>query len=581
MPAPSTSPHRISRLPDGLINQIAAGEVVERPAAVVKELIENSLDAGATRIEVLLRDGGTTSITVIDNGSGIDPEDLPLAIERHATSKIAKTEDLEGIMTFGFRGEALSSIAAVSRVTLRSRTETMTSAAQLTIDHGVNDGEIRPVGAPPGTSIIVEGLFDRVPARKKFLKSIATEFTHAAKGFKEVALGNPQSQFFLQHQGTLLHKFVASDRLGRMKEVYRPQWEPLLVTGENEITRMEAYLSPTHLIQSRGELSLFINQRPVRNRALLQAVRSAYLDTLGAHHEPSGVVYLDIQWDSVDVNVHPQKWEVRCLRQEALYPWMVSTIRKAITTQNTPREVRLPEPVFFTPAPFNEQRISEPLPPREIYRPQTLPLSEPAPTLEKKLPPHLRYLGQVKASYLLCEDLEGIVLVDQHALHEKLRFEKLRQDFQDGPLAVQSLLLPLVVRLPSQDAALLQDNLPVFHQMGFELEPFGDGDIAVKTRPALLEESKVEEVLKDGLRRLAEAQGAPEEKEGLSPALHRLFATLACHSVVRANQSLTTMEAESLLGQLDRLEQGWTCPHGRPVLFRIPFGSIEKHFERT
>jgi len=578
---------RIQRLPDVLINQIAAGEVVERPAAVVKELVENSLDAGATRIEVLLTDGGTTSIEVIDNGRGIDPEDLPLAVERHATSKIADARDLEAIATFGFRGEALSSITSVARVSLRTRTQAMSAAALLQIDHGVADGEIRPVGAPVGTSVKVEGLFDKLPARKKFMKSVATEFTHSAKAFKDVALGNPQTSFFLHHQGTLLHKFVASDRLGRMREVLKPQWDPIHVTGENDVTRLEAFLSPTHLIQNRGEVCLYINQRPVRNRALLQAVRSAYLDTLGAHHEPSGVVYLDIQWDWVDVNVHPQKWEVRCLRQEALYPWMVATIRKAISTQNTPREMRLPEPAL--PPVMYEERVSAPLPEREIYRAQALPFetvsssatASPLAPRTNSLPQGLQYLGQVKASYLVCEDREGVVLVDQHALHEKLRFEKLRKDFNEGPLAVQQLLVPLVLRLGSHETSLLQDNLAAFQKMGFEIEPFGDGDIAIKTRPALLEESLVESVLKDSLRRLADSRGMAEEKEGLSPALHRLFATLACHSVVRANQTLSKIEAESLLGQLDRLEQGWTCPHGRPVLFRIPFPSIEKHFQRT
>lgn len=569
------TPRKITRLPEGLINQIAAGEVVERPSAVVKELIENSLDAGASRIEVLLTDGGMTELEVLDNGFGMEPEDLRLSIERHATSKISETKDLEAIGTFGFRGEALSSIAAVSRLTIRTRTEKSPKAHTLSIDFGQLEGELKPTGAPRGTAVVVKNLFEKLPARQKFLKSVATEFSHAAKAFKDVALGNPQAQFFLHHQGSLLYKFIATDRLNRMKEVLKPKWEPVVVRGENDVARVEAYLSPSHLIQSKGELSLYINQRAIRNRSLLQAVRSAYLDTLGAHHEPSGVVYLDIQLDWVDVNVHPQKWEVRCLRQEALYPWLLSTVRKAITTQNTPREMPLPvsRPVEF---------VSEPLPPAERYSPQPLPFTPPQyPAKPQAQASNFRYLGQIKASYLVCEDTEGLILVDQHALHEKFRFEKLRKDFEEGPLKIQTLLVPLILRLASHRLELLQEHLPLFQKMGFELEPFGDGDIAVKTRPALIEESQVQRVLEDSLQQIADAKGIPTEKEGLSPALHRLFATIACHSVVRANQTLSPIEAQSLLSQIERLEQGWTCPHGRPVLFRIPFPSIEKHFERS
>ena len=363
---------RIQRLSDVLISQIAAGEVVERPSSIIKELIENSLDAGARRVDLLLKDGGIAEISVLDDGHGISEVDLPLAIERHATSKVSRLEDLEAIHTFGFRGEALASIASVATLEITSRTAQMEKAASVQVEYG-KVSPVQYVAAPSGTRVTVRGLFEKIPARLKFLRSPGTELSHCTRVLKELALGNPEVAFFLHHQGKLVCSFAAGDRLSRFTDCFKPQWEPLHFEEAATGLSAEGFLSPAHHMADRGEISLFINGRPVRQKTLTSAVRNAYLNTLGPHHEPSGFIFLDVQADWIDVNVHPQKWEVRILRQDSLYAWLMGCLRRLLeSAKKDLAPVLFPEelnrPVGTGSAPTTLSAFSFSAPASGLYR---------------------------------------------------------------------------------------------------------------------------------------------------------------------------------------------------------------------
>jgi DNA mismatch repair protein MutL len=593
-PIPTTYPEnapRVAKIPDLLINQIAAGEVVERPASALKELLENSLDALAKRIEVHLRDGGTSEITVIDDGLGIHPEDLSLCLERHATSKIRQSSELESIATYGFRGEALASIASVAEVDLKSRRRDESSGVSLSVHYGTALDSPKPVGTPVGTTIAVRSLFNRLPARLKFLRSSATEFSHCARVVKELAVGNPQVTFSLHHQGRLVSTFSAPTREQRISEAYSWSWKPIHVEEEAPGIAIDAYLSPGDHVGDRGECLLFVNQRPVKNRGLLAAVRQAYLSTLGPHHEPSGVIYLDIRKDWVDVNVHPQKTEVRCLKQETLFSWIAASVRKAISSQPSVRRMEWnasPQTEAFSPpvayAAFSPQPVTEPTRYVQPSFGEQAPAERVAETrapyvsFEPENTPQWRYLGQAKAAYLLCEDKDGMILVDQHALHEKIRFEELVKQVETNQVPSQRLLVPRIFRPPTELALLLEESQSALCETGIEVEPFGDGDWAIKTVPDRIKESAAESILIESLKEIQKQQLTPKDLSSM--ALKPVLATIACHSVVRAGQSLSALEAEALLKRMPELQMGWTCPHGRPVAFRLSFSEIEKHFER-
>lgn len=625
-------------LPEVLINQIAAGEVVERPASILKELVENSIDAGATRVEVRLWNGGLDKIQILDNGCGMTAEDLALCLTRHATSKIQSAADLESIATFGFRGEALASIAAVSKIEIRSRKPDSSTGYSVDADFGLMTAKPKPVGCPAGTSISVEKLFDRLPARLKFMRSPGTESSHCSKVLKEIACGNPQTQFFLTNQDRKTVEYVASTRPSRFAECFRPAWEPMHVLEENEEASLEAYLTPPHQIQDRGDIWFYINARPIRNRGLLAAVRQAYLATLGPHHDPSGAVFLDIRKDWVDVNVHPQKTEVRCYRQETLFPWILSTIKKEIGKQRTMQSIgRNATPTFDAGAQASGPRLQAPVTgsgsgtdtdagfpdsqmsdfgsrtpaPRYVAQPlladalhggvserlpfwsaSQSPSPKPDPVTDTRGPnpesrssdlapstSWLRYLGQIKASYLVCESTTGLVLVDQHALHEKIRTEELKKRFTAGDLAVQKFLLPKILPFKAELLPVLEESAEALSKFGFEIELFGTGEAALRSRPELIAEEDCGKVLEEILVEINSQHLKPHDI--LNQSLHRLIATMACHSAIRANHLLSPMEAQSLLDRLDRLELGWTCPHGRPILFELSYPQIEHHFERA
>lgn len=559
----------IARLPEILINQIAAGEVVERPANVIKELVENSLDAGSTRIDVQLEDGGISAIAILDNGAGIEASELELALERHTTSKIRRLEDLESIGSYGFRGEALSSIASVSEFEIRSRTAQNESGALIRAAFGKIVEGPRSAPCAVGTAMRVSGLFSQVPARAKFLRSGATEFSHCSRILKELALGNAPVVFSLTHHGKQVYVFTSQTREQRVREVLRVDWKPLEIRETRDEMILEAFLSPPSLIQDRAELFLYINGRSVRNQNLKSAVRSAYLDTLGPHHEPSGAVFLDLRRDWIDVNVHPQKLEVRLLRQEQIYQWLLVSLRKQL--QAAPRAaspLTKPASLSVRPAPL----VAEPRRSWETSRPPLSSESElnwTRPVVPPKAPA-LRYLGQLHATYLLCEDRAGLVFIDQQALQEKQAWEKLERSRMAGQIRSRKLALPRIVRLSSENLERLEKHQTLFQTQGFEVEPFGDGDVSISLIPELLSEDQAETAIQLSLQAL---DSSPDPSRAI-------LATIAKLAAAHPGSALSFSDASALLADLDRPDAEWVSPDGRPVIFRLPLHQIRKHFER-
>jgi DNA mismatch repair protein MutL len=395
---------------------------------------------------------------------------------------------------------------------------------------------------------------------------------------KELALGNPEVSFFLHHNGRLIHSYVAQGRANRVQEALRPSWKPFIIQENHDFFAFEAFLSPPENIQDRGDLLLYINGRSVKHKGIFAAVRNAYASTLGPHHEPVGVIYLSIRKDWLDVNVHPQKWEVRILKQENLYPWVIQVIRKAIGSHRSAKEIILPSEEnkrespsllkdWTPPAQMNFRPIQEPI----IFYDSISPSQD--------SPPLLHYLGQIKATYLLCEDKEGMILMDQHALHEKLTFESLISQLKTQPIAIQPMLVPKVFSLPSEYLPLWENHKDDFAKLGFEMDAFGEKECVLKTHPAQLTDTQSTIALFDLLKMVAKETSL--EGITLDNLIRPWAATVACHASVRAGQALTAIEAKELISRLDHLEMGWTCPHGRPVLLRLSYGQIEKHFKRT
>lgn len=464
----------IRQLPEDLINQIAAGEVVERPASVIKELIENSLDSGASQIEVSLVAGGLDEIRVLDNGCGIFPLDLPLSVQRHATSKIKTANDLEAIGTFGFRGEALSSICSVAQVTLISRTHSDSTGYQITLDQGVARGPIQMVAAPVGTQVIVTGLFKTIPARRKFLRSNHTELTHCQKLLKEITLANPGVRFTLRNENRLLGTWVTSNRRERFQESLKVSWEPIEIRETRDDMILEAYLSPPEQSVARSDLFLFINGRPVRHRPFLSAIRTAFFEVLGPGREPVGTCYLDLRKDWVDVNVHPQKWEVRCFHQESIYSWLLATFRKHLTRW-TPSSSMPSNPSV------NQFRMPSP---------HFSPVSSSANTLTS-YPFNFLFKNE---RFLICEDDAGLIISQLNLLEPQAETSRLLRLWNQGSWPIEGIPVPVVCRPPEKQRGWVENSHSFLKSWGFQTEGFGDGDFTLRTRPTFISEAHVAHV---------------------------------------------------------------------------------------
>ncbi|MEE8435424.1 MAG: DNA mismatch repair endonuclease MutL [bacterium] len=636
------SPPGICVLSDAVINKIAAGEVVERPASVVKELMENALDAGAGNISVTLAEGGKNSITVLDNGWGMGEADAELSIQRHATSKIRDESELASIVTLGFRGEALASIAAVSRFEMTTCADEQAGGLRLEVEGGRVVSKTR-IGFPRGTKIVVEDLFGNTPARKKFLRGHSTEFQHVQTFFTQLALGHPGVRFRLTHNRRLVHDLPRCGTLHeRVYQVFGREMSDglIAVAGSESSLGFDGLIShPSHSRGSRRWQYLMLNGRPIRDTRINHAVYQAYRTLLMKGRHPAYFLNLRIEPEEVDVNVHPTKTEVRLRNPQLVHTVFSRHIHsglkeatrreiwpgEAVSSVLAPgrgqsptagagadqlREPTLPagqalsaweHPAAAMPAPFRGRKpdTSEDGPLFSMgvtfphqgpasaehpfssdafhFQPLTSPAGGDAPEPAAGLiEEDISVLSQFHATYILAQRRDSLVLVDQHAAHERILFENIRLQYYDKTPLSETYLIPLTLELSTQNALLLEQYLPQWNQLGFEIEPFGRNAFQVRQVPGLLSGKDIEALVLEVLDELALFGKSGRLEEAINGIMERI----ACHSAIRAGMQMSREEMEALLSQLKGMDVNLYCPHGRPVWIEITLPELEKRFKR-
>ena len=626
---------RIQLLSPRLANQIAAGEVVERPASVAKELLENSLDSGARRIDVEVEQGGVKLLRVRDDGSGISADDLPLALARHATSKIRELEDLEGVLSLGFRGEALASISSVARLTLTSRTASASEAWQVETEGRDMTPRVQPAAHPVGTSVEVRDLFFNTPARRKFLKAEKTEFDHLQEVIRRLALARFDVAFHLRHNGkSILSLHEAHDETARARRVgaicgggFMEQALPIDV--ERNGLRLWGWVGLPTFSRSQADLQyFFVNGRAVRDKLVAHAVRQAYRDVLFNGRHPTFVLFLELEPNGVDVNVHPTKHEVRFREGRSVHDFLYGTLHRALAdvrpedhlasapaaaaeiTRPTGQqagefgpqgEMRLASPVLEQPqvaqhsisnggsgAGYQYQytpRPSQPLPAaeaqavyREFYKPLNDDAAAPAtlPQSQGDIPPLGFALAQLKGIYILAENAAGLVLVDMHAAHERIMYERLKVAMASEGLSGQPLLVPESLALSQREADCAEEHAQWFQRLGFELQRLGPETLAIRQIPALLKQAEANRLVQDVLADLME-YGTSDR---IQAHLNELLGTMACHGAVRANRRLAIPEMNALLRDMENTERSGQCNHGRPTWTQMGLDDLDKLFLR-
>jgi DNA mismatch repair protein MutL len=582
----------IRLLPEDLVNRIAAGEVVERPASALKELVENSIDAGATRIDIRLTGGGIDGIEVVDNGSGMSPADMALALERHATSKLPD-DAIEKVTTLGFRGEALPSIASVARLSLESRVRGQDGWSRI-VDNGKLEGE-GPVALPPGTRIKVEQLFARVPARRKFLRSERSEYAACVDIVKRLAMARPDIGFTLEHEGRrAIAVQSGEDRPARVAALTdRGLGEnSVVVDYERGGVRLGGVAGlPTFSRGVPDHQFLFVNGRPVKDRLLIGAVRGAYQDMLARDRHPIVALFIELPGEEVDVNVHPAKTEVRFRDAGNIRGLIIGGLRDALDKaghrsaqrpsvqalgnwRQEPFRPSAPNPGFITPSSMQSSM-------RDPYLDYTLPPGARA-EMASEAPPEAKAFplgvarGQVAATYIVAEAEDGLVLVDQHAAHERLVLERMRKAMEGGGVARQALLLPEVVELDEVACDRLEVRIAELAEMGLELERFGVRAMLVRATPAMLGNGDIQGLVTD----LADEIAAYDEGLSLKERIDYVAATMACHGSVRAGRLLSVAEMNALLREMEVTPHSGQCNHGRPTWVKLGHGDIEKLFGR-
>jgi DNA mismatch repair protein MutL len=571
---------RISVLPDLLISQIAAGEVVERPASVLKELLENALDAGATEIVVTLEEGGARRVQVEDNGSGIPREELPLALARHATSKIGTLEDLEGVATLGFRGEALASIASVSRLSLTTRTAEAAHASELSAE-GAVAGKIQPAARTTGTTVAVADLYFNTPARRKFLRTEATEFGHCEEVFRRIALAHPECAFTLKHNGRVsqhLRRQTLAERAAALlgDEFIR---NSLPVEAQAGTLRLSGIAGSPQAARARADSQyFFVNGRFVRDRLLAHAAREAWADLLHGDRQPAYALYLEIDPRGVDVNVHPAKTEVRFRDARGIHQFVYHAVKRALS----PSAAEAPVAYATIPQGASIQSnlgLAQPVAAYHSFMdgatataaamPAALPASHAAPPLGYAL-------AQLHGVYILAQNEAGLVLVDMHAAHERIVYEGLKNNLDAGKVERQQLLVPAVFRAEALDVATAEENRDALETLGFEISAAGPNELAVRAAPMLLAGGDVPALARAVLAELREYGAA----QAIAARRDELLSGMACHAAVRANRILTTAEMNALLREMEATERSGSCNHGRPTWYQLTLGDLDKLFLR-
>ena len=595
----------IRALPDLLINQIAAGEVVERPAAALKELLENALDAGAAQVDVDLAAGGVKRIRVADNGGGIEREDLALAVARHATSKIMSVMDLEAIASLGFRGEALASIASVSRLALASRAIGKPHAWRIEVEGGTVT-PVSPAALAIGTTVTVEELFFNTPARRKFLRTEATEWAHCDEAFRRVALAHPAAAFTLQHNGRVVHRLVPGGRQARVEQLLGDAFvaQAARVDADAGGVRLTGFaVRPAYAAQGGGQF-IFVNGRFVRDRVLQHALREAYRDVLHHDRQPAYALWLDVDPRRVDVNVHPQKIEVRFRDSGAIHQFVRHAVERALAANaaeqpavsaaerlgvtaaqwppigphrdgyaqamagsgaaspwgrtQTPLAIDAAEPSAFYAKLFGARTDADALP---------LPADDPHP---------LGFaLAQLHGIYILAQNRAGLVLVDMHAAHERIMYERLK-NVAATHLPVQPLLVPATFAAEPLEVATMEENEETLATLGFAMSALGPGTLAVRGIPAPLTGADPAALARAVLHEIREFGGT----QALTNRRDELLSTMACHGAVRANRALQVPEMNALLRQMEATERSGQCNHGRPTWYQLSLPDLDRLFMR-
>ena len=612
----SSRPRRVQirPLPDTLINQIAAGEVVERPASVVKELVENALDAGAGRVDIDLEEGGARLIRIRDDGGGIAAEELPLAVSRHATSKIASLDDLEGVATLGFRGEALPSIASVSRFTMASRREQDPHGSAIEVDGG-RVGEPAPRPHPRGTTVEVRDLFYNVPARRKFMRAERTELGHIEEWLRQLALARPQVELRVSHNGKPSRRWKGEVDLlsdARLHETLGPEFasHALRVDHEGAGLRLHGWIArPAYNRASADQQYLYCNGRAIRDRSIAHAVKLAYSDVLYHGRQPAYVLFLELDPRRVDVNVHPAKHEVRFRDSRLIHDFVYRTLQSALAeTRAGAGGTGAPQGAGDSPGPgagWNPMPQSS-LSLREIAdaragyaalyggdgdgavvpgRPWDPTPGTPMPAgaapamdagVDNGIPPLGYAMAQLHGIYILAESREGLVVVDMHAAHERIGYERLKTAHDLEGLRSQPLLVPATVAVSEREADMAEREATTLAELGFEVTRAGPQAVVLRAIPALLANGDVEALLRDVLADLLE-HGASRRVAG---ARDELLSTMACHGAVRANRRLTLPEMNALLRDMEATERSGQCNHGRPTWARFGLAEIDRWFLR-
>lgn len=589
----------IRRLPEDLISKIAAGEVIERPFSVVKELVENSIDAGASQIEVDVEDGGRKRITILDDGCGMTKDQALLALERHATSKLPNEEALFSIKTLGFRGEAVPSIAAVSFMTLETRDAESPEGVRIEIEGG-KIVKVIASSLARGTRITIQNLFFNTPARLKFLKSKETEFSHTASWMESVALARPDMGFTLKHNGkTELLTRPQTESRERVREVLGADIAEFLhpVEGNRGQIRVSGFIADHRASgTSAKSLFFFVNGRIVRDRTLQHAVTAAFENLMMKHRYPWAVLYLNVPPDFVDVNVHPTKSEIRWINSSLIHELVRERVREALKDNGeeptSPVSESRWDPSGWT-APvsvaasgsfsqsqlaglFLESREFRSVPSYPIASPPAVTSSFKPPAQQALVHPSFRIVGQVHGTYLLCETDEKLILIDQHAAHERIGFEKLHAQYESGGIEKQHLLIPQNFDLRPSQCEILKKYLEDLAAVGLEVEFFGGNTFILRTIPTLLEGTDVVSLIEE----LIDSLESVGKLTPLEEKIHEVLERMACHAQVRAGQRLTNEEIEALISEMGRTRFAGQCPHGRPSVLEVPFGEIEKWFKR-
>lgn len=621
---------RIQLLSPRLANQIAAGEVVERPASVIKELLENSLDAGARRIDVDVEQGGIKLLRVRDDGGGIPADDLPLALARHATSKIRELEDLERVLSLGFRGEALASISSVARLTMTSRTADAEQAWQVETEGRDMDALVQPAAHPVGTSVEVRDLFFNTPARRKFLRAEKTEFDHLQEVIKRLALARFDVAFHLRHNGkTVFALHEAPDEITRARRVASvcgPAFleQALPIEVERNGLHLWGWVGLPTFSRSQADLQYFyVNGRMVRDKLVAHAVRQAYRDVLFNGRHPTFVLFLEVDPAVVDVNVHPTKHEVRFRDGRMVHDFLYGTLHRALGDVRPEDQLAgavssaLPAPTGPQAGEFGPQaemslaasvlersaadptwrspagsgysggypapRGDSPLPAAEAqgaYREYFAPLADaPAvalPESQGDIPPLGYAIAQLKGIYILAENAQGLVVVDMHAAHERITYERLKTAMASEGLRGQPLLVPESIAVSQREADCAEEHEAWFQRLGFELQRFGPESLAIRQIPVLLKQAESSQLVRDVLADLLEYGSS----DRIQAHLNELLGTMACHGAIRANRRLTLPEMNGLLRDMEHTERSGQCNHGRPTWTQMGMDDLDKLFLR-